>query len=103
MAASGQVACVVDAEAGFESFRGVLINNTGPVAFYATPVGGQLGIYTGPDPLRHRVLGLGDTLFGATVADFALNPVSVNEAGQLAIRVALDDGRQFILRGDPVG
>ena len=37
----------------------------------------------------------------ATVVDFALNPVSVNERGQMAIRVALADGRQFILRADP--
>ncbi|HEX5684796.1 MAG TPA: choice-of-anchor tandem repeat NxxGxxAF-containing protein [Ideonella sp.] len=101
-AASGRLACVVDAEAGFESFRGVLINNAGPVAFYGTPAGGQLGIYTGIDPIRHRILGLGDTVFGATVVDFALNPVSINGLGQLAIRVALDDRRQFILRGDPV-
>jgi hypothetical protein len=51
--------------------------------------------------MRHRVLGVGDRLHGATVVDFALNPVSVNARGQLAIRVALDDGRQFIVRGDP--
>lgn len=101
-AASGRLTCVVDAEAGFESFRGVLINNAGPVAFYGTPAGGQLGIYTGTDPVRHRLLGLGDTVFGATVVDFALNPVSINGLGQMAIRVALDDRRQFILRGDPV-
>jgi hypothetical protein len=99
--ASGRLTCLVDAEAGFESFRGILINNAGPVAFYGTPAGGQLGIYSGTDPTRHRVLGLGSTLFGATVVDFALNPVSINERGQMAIRVALDDRRQFILRGDP--
>jgi len=97
----GGLTCVVDAAAGFESLRGVLVNNAGPVAFYGTPIGGQLAVYTGTDPLRHRLVGLGDTLFGATVADFALNPVSVNERGQMAIRVALDDGRQFILRADP--
>ncbi len=96
------LACVVDAEAGFDSFRGVLVNNSGPVAFYGVPAGGHLGIYTGPDPLRHRLLGLGDTLSEATVVDFALNPVSINEPGQLAIRVALDDGRRFILRADPL-
>jgi hypothetical protein len=101
-AASGQLACVVDAEAGFESFRGVLINNAGPVALYGTPAGGQLGLYTGTDPIRHKILGLGDTVFGATVVDFALNPVSINGLGQMAIRVALDDRRQFILRGDPM-
>jgi hypothetical protein len=100
-AAPGGTACLVDAQAGFESFRGLLINDAGLVAFYATPVGGQLGIYTGPDPRQHRLLGLGDPLFGATVVDFALNPVSVNARGQLALRVALDDGRQFILRADP--
>jgi hypothetical protein len=86
---------------GFESFRGILINNQGPVVFYGTPHGGQLGIYTGPDPRRDRLLGLGDPLLGGTVSDFALNPVSVNEAGQITVRVALEDGRQFILRGDP--
>ena len=94
---------LLDAHAGFESFRGVLVNNAGPVVFYGTPVGGSLGIHAGPDPLRHRLFGLGDPLFGAAVVDFALNPVSVNERGQLAIRVALGDGRQFVLRADPEG
>jgi hypothetical protein len=100
-ATAGSTSCLVDATAGFESFRGVLINNAGAVAFYGTPAGGTLGIHSGPDPLRDRLFGLGDTLFGGTVVDFALNPVSVNERGQLAIRVALGDGRQFILRCDP--
>ncbi len=92
--------CLIDGGSAFESLRGVLINNAGLVTFYGTPVGGALGIYAGIDSPR-RLLGLGDALFGGTVTDFALNPVSVNERGQLAVRVALDDGRQFILRGDP--
>jgi hypothetical protein len=96
------LACVIDATAGFQSFRGVLVNDAGPVAFYGTPAGGQLGIHTGPDPHRDRLLGLGDTVLGGTVVDFALNPVSINEAGQMAIRVALHDGRRFILRADPL-
>lgn len=93
--------CLIDAGAGFDSLRGILINQTGPTAFYGTPRGGQFGIYTGPDAVLHRLIGLGDRYRDATVVDFALNPVSVNEQGQLAIRVALDDGRQFILRADP--
>jgi hypothetical protein len=36
------------------------------------------------------------------VTGFALNPVSVNEVAQLAIWVSLADGRQAILRVDPV-
>jgi hypothetical protein len=102
-ATAGRLDGLLDAQAGFESFRGVLLDNAGPVVFYGTPVGGSLGIHTGPDPLRHRLLGLGDTFLGAAVVDFALNPVSVNERGQLAIRVALDDARQFVLRADPEG
>ena len=35
------------------------------------------------------------------VSGFALNPVSVNAHGQIAVRLALADGREFILRGDP--
>ena len=43
----------------------------------------------------------GDALFGSTVADFALNPVSFNDAGQVAIRATLANGRQLIVRADP--
>ena len=96
------VACLVDAGTAFASLRGVLVNDAGIAAFYGTPVGGRLGIYTGPDARQHRLLGLGDVLYDGTVVDFALNPVSVNSRGQLAIRVGLDDGRQFILRADPL-
>lgn len=85
----------------FESYRGLLLNNAGPVVFYGTPAGGQLGIYCGTDAVHHRILGLGDPLLGSTVTDFALNPVSVNEAGQIAVRVALKNGQQWVLRGDP--
>jgi len=98
---AGRLSCLVDTRAGFQSLRGVLINNAGPVVFYGTPVGGQLGLYAGPDPVAHRLLGLGDALLGGAVAEVVLNPVSVNQRGQLAVRVALDDGRQFILRGEP--
>jgi len=46
---------------------------------------------------------VGGTLCDSTVAGFALNPVSINSAGQLAIRVMLEGGRQLILRADPPG
>ena len=105
---------LADTAAGFQSVRGALINRQGMVVYYATPVDGTLGIYFGPDPLRHRLLSIGDTLgdtlgatpdtlFGARIEGFALNPVSVNESGQVAIRLALDDGRQLIVRADPPG
>lgn len=96
----GQVSTVVDTAGPFESFRGVLIDNAGGVVFYGTPAGGQLGVFGGPDPETDGILSLGQPLDGSTVVDFALNPVSINHRGQLAIRIALEDGRQRILRAD---
>lgn len=101
-AAGGRLETVIDSSGPFESFRGVLINNAGQVVFYATPRGGALGVFTGPDPATDRVISMGGPLLGSTVADFALNPVSFNDRGQLAIRARLADGRHFILRADPV-
>ncbi len=92
----------VDTSSPFASFRGVLLNKKGTIVFYATPRGGELGVFTGPDPQSDRLIAIGAPLFGSTVVDFALNPVSINDAGQIAIRVKLADERQFVLRADPV-
>jgi hypothetical protein len=67
----------------------------------ATPRGGSLGLFDGPDPDAHRILALGDPLLDTAVEDFAANPVSVNACGQVAIRASLADGRHVILRADP--
>lgn len=101
-ASSGEITTVIDTSGPFESFRGVLLNNAGRTIFYATPRGGELGVFTGPDPLGDCVLSLGASLFGSTIVDFALNPVSINDLGQVAIRVKLANELQFILRADPV-
>lgn len=104
---------IVDSRSGFASFRGALIDNAGAIVFYATPRSGlhagRLGIYGGPGLEADRILGIGDqlpsTLTKTTartpIASFALNPVSINHTGQLAIRLALADGRQMIVRADP--
>jgi hypothetical protein len=94
------ISAVVDTKDPFESFRGVLINNLGDVIFYAVPRGGSLGVYAGPDPVKDKILEIGDALFGSTLSDFALNPVSFNDANQIAIRLKLADGRQLIVRVD---
>ena len=83
----GQITTVVNTNSRFESFRGALINNRGTIIFFATPRGGELGIYSGPNPIGDKIISMGDPLFGSTVADFALNPVSLNDVGQIAIRV----------------
>ena len=100
---SGEIATVVDSSGPFESFRGVLLDDAGGVIFYATPRRGELGVFAGPDPVGDRLLSVGSPLFGSPVVDFALNPVSINHAGQIAMRVALEDERQMIVRADPEG
>jgi hypothetical protein len=71
----------------------------------ATPKNGSLGVYAGPDPIKDRILGMGDPLFDSKVIDLALNPVSLpvslndagNDAGQIAIRVKLENNKQLIV------
>ncbi len=101
-ATEGRITTVLDTSGPFESFRGVLLNNSDRIVFSATPRGGVLGVFTGPDPVSDCLFLVGAPLYGSTVDDFALNPVSFNDAGQIALRVSLTDQRQFVLRADPV-
>lgn len=88
---------IVDETGAYESFRGVLRSGEAVVRL-ATPRGEALGLFSGPDPVRDRVLAIGDPLLGSTVVDLAANPVSVSAAGHLVLRGTLADGRQLILR-----
>ncbi len=85
-ASAGEIATVIDTSSRFESFRGILLNNAGRMIFYATPTDGALGVFSGRDPERDCLLQLGASHFGSTVVDFALNPVWINDLGQVAIR-----------------
>jgi hypothetical protein len=94
---------IVDTGGAFESYRGALITGGGTVVRIATPWDGSLGLFAGPDPEADRILAVGDPLLGSTVEEFAANPVSVNAAGQVAIRATLEDSRELIVRADPTG
>jgi hypothetical protein len=85
----------------YESYRGALISRAGVAVAVATPYGGSLGLFAGPDPVRDRVVALGDPVLGSRVVDLAANPVSANASGQLALRLTLADGRQLVVRVDP--
>ncbi|MGH2842083.1 MAG: DUF7453 family protein [Solirubrobacteraceae bacterium] len=97
----GRITQLTKTGGAFEAYQGALISNGGAVVIVATPRGGSVGLFGGPDPDADRILALGDQLLGATVEDFAANPVSVNASGQVAIRANLADERQVILRADP--
>lgn len=100
-ASAGVIETVIDATGAFESFRGVLLGDAGRLIFYGTPRGGELGVFTGRDPRRDCIARVGGALLDSTVDEFALNPVSINRVGQVAIRVALASGRQVVVRADP--
>ncbi len=107
----------------FETIRGALLDGVGRIVCFATPRGRSLSVLSGPDPDRDVLLALGtpisprllDEAAGAALGigpgggdaaaldDLALNPVSINEAGQFTVRVRLRDGRQAILRAVRVG
>lgn len=107
----GALERLVGAEDGFESLRTALWAGD-RLLFYGTPPGGSMGLYTlapvpGPGarsaPSAERVLGFGDAYAGSTVTDLAVNPASVDHRGWFAARFTLADGRQGVLRGEPVG
>jgi hypothetical protein len=102
-AKGGIVAQVVGPDDAFESCRGALVADSGVIIAIATPRGRRLGLFAGPDPDVDRILALGDPLLGSEISDLAANPVSLNSHGRLAVRVLLADGRQLILRADPIG
>ncbi len=83
--------------------RSVLVYEGRGVVVCATPAGGTLGVYMSRGEMEDgggwdRVLGVGSELEGSVVKEFALNPVSVNGAGEAAIRVMLEDGQGLIVR-----
>lgn len=98
----GRVERALDTGDAFESFRSALCDARGRVLFTATPRGGALGLFSGPHPEADRSLAIGDPLLGSTLEDFALNPVSIEPGGRIALRVELADGREAILRGEPM-
>lgn len=100
VARGGESRLVVGQANGFAHFRGALIDNAGRVVFFATPVSGSLGIFSLDDPASRLMLGIDSAVAGSQVTDFALNPVSLNNRGQLAVRLRLADSRQLIVRLD---
>lgn len=96
----GRIETLTDTSAGFESFRGALIDDAGRIVFYATPPGGTLGVYTLNAAGPMRLIGVGEEFVNCPLTELVLNPVSINNAGQIALRLKLADGRQFIVRLD---
>jgi hypothetical protein len=77
------------------------INNLGQIAFTATPNGGSKGIYAGIDPLRDKVVAVGESLDNRVIADIGFAQ-RLNDSGQLAFWAKFADGNQAIFLASPI-
>jgi hypothetical protein len=87
---------VADVLGPFMDFGPASINDAGTVAFHAVLDTFAMGIFTGPDPVAHRVIGFGDPLSGSTVDLLFFSPEGLNESGQIAFAASLADGRSGV-------
>jgi hypothetical protein len=88
----------------FLGFEDVAVNAAGRAAFlaYRMPAAGSgSGIFTGPDAVADKVIATGDPLFGSTVTGLAFDRDGLNDAGQIAFRAQLADGRHVVVRAEP--
>lgn len=106
IARDGVITPLLRDASAFESMRGVLIDSRGRVTFYATPASGEfvgkLAIFQTDGAQTDCLLAIGASMDDSIVDEFALNPVSINLAGRVAIRVKLENGKQKILVFDPI-
>jgi len=103
---AGTITTVVDDTGAFVSFGfAPAVNARGQVAFEGTTRSGLVGIFTGDNPRRDRVIAVGDELDGSTVVDLSTSAfrTSLNNNGQIAFTAQLEDGRTGVYRADPVG
>ncbi len=75
------------------------LNNRGEVVFGAVFRGsGTFGIFTSADPVKGKIIAIGDALFGATVTDVQLCHQCLNDRGDIAFYAELSDNRVVIAR-----
>jgi len=94
----------VDSAGPFANFLNAAFSENGRLVFQANRDGPDVsttgGIYTGADSVAHKVLAVGDAYAGSTVSRILLG--DINDAGQIAFFAEVMDGRDFVLRADPV-
>jgi hypothetical protein len=99
----GHISLVADATGRFSSFGfAPAINAHGQIAFLGTTGSGQVGLFTGDDPERDRVIAIGDRLDGSIVMELSVLSfrTALNNRGQIAFIAQLTDGRTGIYRAD---
>lgn len=88
----GPTTLIAGSAGPYQSFAsGADINSDGTVVFNAELDDGTKGIYSGPDPVAHRVIELGDALFGSTYSQFGSYP-RINDDGDVVFGYELANG-----------
>jgi hypothetical protein len=101
LGAGGPVSTVVDGSGPYSTFGIFKLNDLGQIAFVAALDSGIVGIFTGSDPVRDKVIAIGDPLDGTTVIALMFGD-GFNNRGQVAFQAWLADGRGIEVRADPV-
>lgn len=105
------ITTVADSDGPYNSFdfnalTGLSINANDQVAFRAHLDGsGIAGIFTGPDPVAHKVIAVGDTLDGKTVESVTFGRFALNDDGEVAFFVTFtgaSGGGGGVYRATPV-
>lgn len=105
-AKNGEVSAVAVSNSTFSEIQqnAFSINNRGDVAFGAVlRENGSLGIFSSADPVKGKVIAVGDSLFGATVIDLRLCRQCLNDRGEIAFYAELSDNRVVIARASTSG
>ena len=91
---------------GFNGVTGpIAINDNGTILFATNFKDSegvlQLGLFSGPDLAKDKVIATGDRLFGSTVKSFGFWRVGFNNGGQIVFTANLSNGNDSIVRADP--
>jgi hypothetical protein len=99
MGNGGPLTAIVDSNGPLDRFLSTSLNNDGSVAYQAAyDVGGGVAVFSGPDPVQDRVLGVGDPYGGSIVTDIQFGRNGLNDVGQMAMAVRLRNGDEHIVR-----
>ncbi len=101
LAVPSGVQAIATSKGVFESFSSVSINEAGQVAFLALLDDGDAGIYVGADPVRDKVVAVGDRLFGSWVANVGFSSRGLGDDGHIAFMYQLQDGRAGVAIAEP--
>jgi hypothetical protein len=100
---AGTVSVVADPAGPLSIVGFPIINDLYQVVFQARTSVGNLGLYSGPNPLMDKVVQGGDPVDGAILSGLDVGGTSLNNAGQIAFVATLSDGTRAVFRADPVG